>query len=854
LWNLNTGVVERTFEGHSGGIFTDQFSGDKIILAGSTDRTVKLWDLSSRDALLRTIARHDSEFLSLTFSPNGQYVVTSGANDPVRIWDVATGSELRRLPWLSVKSDAPVPKAFSRDGKILAGEDNNHHIELYDAASGVKLRTIETHGGGVYSIAFSLDGKILAVGGFKEVTLWDVASGRELLTLAGHANIVHAIVFSPDGKTLATDNLNQLFLWDVSTGTKLQTLKGGGGENFIFSPDSKTIFGSIVKFIDKVMMTGVMHWDVRTGAELRSFQGHSAGVNNIAFSPDAKTMATSSIDNSVKLWDLNTGKELHTLNGHSGQVLSVAFSADGRLLISSSDDLTIKIWTATSGEELATLIALDDQDWAVITPDGLFDGSPPAWDRIAWRYERKPFEVIVTPVEAYFTEFYYPGLLADIIAGKRPRAETNLESKDRRQLPVKLTVAEKTDPQTPVSSRTIRLRIEVEEAPKVLTSRVWWEAGARDVRLFRNGSLVKFWQGDLFDLTKKEGCILQPRQTGSEPQRSICTATVPIVAGPNNFTAYAFNHDNIKSEDATLTVTGADSLKHKGTLHILAVGVSQYANQEYNLNYTTDDATSFATQLKLEQEKQSRYQSVETKTLLNQNATKENILAELRKLAASVQPEDAVVVYFSGHGKASGDHFYLVPHDLGYDGSRDQLSAEGLKLILAHSISDLELEEVFRGIDAGQMFMIIDACNSGQALENKDEPRRGPMNTRGLAQLAYEKGMYIMTASQNVEEAFVSEKLKHSYLTFALVEEGLKTKAADANHNGEVTLREWFDYALARVPKLREEVLQTKSLEEVTPKMKAARSQKSQTPRVFYRRELDSNPLVVAVFATTAPQ
>jgi hypothetical protein len=146
------------------------------------------------------------------------------------------------------------------------------------------------------------------------------------------------------------------------------------------------------------------------------------------------------------------------------------------------------------------------------------------------------------------------------------------------------------------------------------------------------------------------------------------------------------------------------------------------------------------------------------------------------------------------------------------------------------------------------MFMIIDACNSGQALENKDEPRRGPMNTRGLAQLAYEKGMYIMTASQNVEEAFVSERLKHSYLTFALVEEGLKTKAADADHNGEVTLREWFDYALARVPKLREETLQSKSLDEVNPTVKAAaQNQKSQTPRVFYRRETDSNPLVVAV-------
>jgi hypothetical protein len=168
-----------------------------------------------------------------------------------------------------------------------------------------------------------------------------------------------------------------------------------------------------------------------------------------------------------------------------------------------------------------------------------------------------------------------------------------------------------------------------------------------------------------------------------------------------------------------------------------------------------------------------------------------------------------------------------------------------LKQILGHSISDIELEEVFRDVDAGQIFMIIDACNSGQALENKDERRRGPMNTRGLAQLAYEKGMYIMTASQNVEEAFVSEKLKHSYLTFALVEEGLKTNLADENHDGQVILREWFNYAAHRVPKLRDETLQSKSLEEVTPRVKAAQNQKTQTPRPFYRRELESQPFVV---------
>jgi WD40 repeat protein len=831
LWTLGTGVVQRTFEGHSGGVFSAQFSrGGKTLFAGSTDRAVKLWDLSTKETLLRTLAPHASEFLSLIFSADGRLLVTTGAHDLVRLWDVSTGNELHKLTWLSVEGDSRGAKAFSPNGKILAGGDTDHHIELWDVASGAKLRTLKGHDNSIDSIAFSPDGKILASGSFKEVKLWDVASGSELHTLAGHANVVNAVVFSPDGKTLASDSTSELYLWDVATGAKLRTLKANGNDICTFSPDGKTIFSGTTRIVDGAMITGVTEWDVRSGVELRTFTGHSFGVIDIAFSPDAKTMATGSIDNTIRLWDLNTGKELRALYGHSGQVLSVAFSADGRLLTSSSDDMTVKIWAASSGQELATLIALDDQDWTVVTPDGLFDGSPGAWNRIIWRFGQSANDFV--PIELFFNEFYYPGLLGEIMAGKRPTARKDISKLDRRQPTI--SIAQFSDASTGVTNEPrVTVRIEVAEEPA--DSNHTTGSGARDVRLFRNGSLVRVWHADV--LKGQTSVTLE--------------AAIPIVAGENRLTAYAFNHDNIKSSDVTLTVMGADSLKRKGTLHILAVGVSRYANRQYNLDYTTDDATSFASQLKLQQEKLGRSQSVEIETLLNESATKENILAELKKFADSVQPEDGVVVYFSGHGQADGDRFYLVPHDLGYSGPRDHLSAEGLRQVLTHSISDLELEDAFRDIDAGEFLMVIDACNSGQALENKDEPRRGPMNTRGLAQLAYEKGMYILTASQNVEEAFVSEKLKHSYLTYALVEDGLKTNAADADHNGEVTLREWFDYAVARVPKLREETLQRKSLEEVNPTLTAVRTRKSQTPRVFYRREREAQPWVVAKTAVT---
>lgn len=159
-----------------------------------------------------------------------------------------------------------------------------------------------------------------------------------------------------------------------------------------------------------------------------------------------------------------------------------------------------------------------------------------------------------------------------------------------------------------------------------------------------------------------------------------------------------------------------------------------------------------------------------------------------------------------------------------------------------------------RGIDAGHLLLVVDACNSGQAM-NAEERRRGPMNSRGLAQLAYEKGMYVLTASQDVEEAFVSDLLKHSYLTYALIEEGLKTAAADKRPaDGNVWLREWFDYAVRRVPALRGENLQGKDIKEEVGGVGGGDAvrinlcpTRTQTPRAFYRREpIYSRPLVIA--------
>ena len=799
---------------------------------------------------------------AVAVSPDGRYGVSGGNNHTLIVWDLARGERVHELKGyysrLNTVAVSPDEKYFYLDAA--------DGVLQWEFATGKELRFLKKTPSQYYASAISRDCRY-AVTGNEDLSfsILDLEQGVETARLPGHQFMHTAAVISPDGRFAATGDCNgEVRAWDMATGANIWTttlyINEGFGDCGVFdlevTPDSQYLLGvgkglklweaatgrelaytpiaDIGRITSAVILADghnvllgreyqpVLLWDLDAWQALGELKGLEGNVSAVAVSPDGRRAAAGDFFGGITLWDAE-GNQVRKLSGHQDYITSLAFVRNGSLLLSTSTDSTIRFWDAANGAPLATAVSSADGVWAVVDPHGRYDSNSPGdLPGFSWIVPDDPFTAL--PVEIFMREYFEPRLLPRVLAGEDLGPAKNIEDLNRVQPEVEI-VAVEPDPEAP-DEVTVKVRItDVEKtvADKTLRS------GIFDLRLFRDGQLVGYAPLSGGEIKLKDG--------KTESVGAIRNVKLPRIEGKTEveFSAYAFNADGVKSATHKFVhpiPAGLEPLP--GKAYVICIGVNAYENPGLDLRFAANDARIFSQTISSGLAQSGRFADVVPVTLvsdaaardgsrilLETTATKEAIKAVIDVLAGAepppvlaqvenadrlsrARPEDVVVLAFASHGYADnqGD-FYLLPYDVGQSADK--------QAILARSISSRELALWLRDVDAGTMAMIVDACHSAASVEG-DGFKPSPMASRGLGQLAYDKGMRILASTQADDVALESALIQHGLLTHALTHDGLLAAQADFEPaNGRIMLGEWLKYAEQRVPDLYEEI-QSESL------------------------------------------
>jgi len=356
----STSAATRTLKGHEAAITHVGFSSARQqLVSTSGDKTVRVWDMEHPSAAFRVLEQSHPSWMA-RFSPDGLLIAMEGGRS-VQLWDAATGKIVRELPAGDRLRGRICSVAFSpTDQRLLAagygGEADVSHVVLWDIDAGTELArlpgatdlpdfNLNESTGMVGALAFSPDGKYLVAGfgshfGFQNgsppLKVWEVAKRRLVRRLSGHTGYCAALDFSRDGTRLASASRDgTAMIWSTESWQATQTLQ---------NPDLSTLGGPA---------------------------GQRGSVEDVAFTPDGRTLVMASREGSVLLWDVATGRLQETLKGHSGTVMSAAMSPDGRTLATGGSDRMVRLWNVESRRELMQLdVRFGYAESLAFSPDG----------------------------------------------------------------------------------------------------------------------------------------------------------------------------------------------------------------------------------------------------------------------------------------------------------------------------------------------------------------------------------------------------------------------------------------------------------------------------------------------------
>jgi WD40 repeat protein len=780
LWQVSTGRAVRQFKGQQGGGRSVAFSPDgRLVASGGSDNTAKVWEAAT-GRLVASMVGHEWWVDAVAFSPDGRTLLTGSEDESARLWDVTNGKLVHRFFGHTGSVSAA---AYSADGRLLLTSSADGKGRIWDTTTG--QQTVTMNAPCVFGLpsVLSADGRLVLLGGGQEgswdATLWDATTGKQLRALHGHSSSITSVALSADGRLALTgSNDKTARVWDVATGRQLHMLENDrrnseGWVNAVaFSPDGRwAATGSGDNL--------VRLWDVATGALRDKMEGHTNSVVSVAFSADGQRLLSGSMDHTARLWEVATGNQIRAFEGHGNGVRSAIFSRDGRQVLTASDDGTARLWDAATGRQVRSLNGhASGVQSAVFSPDERMvltagdDSTAKLWDagsgkelvtligfENSWavtdsegRFDSNELDgglplvwVLESeptrplPLEIFMRDYYTPRLLSRVLNGE-PLPPIRSIAEIKNRVQPDVSIGTVTAAQTQLGRGDVVVHAASHTNEKGQAS------GLQDLRLFRNGQLVGY----------REGALNDGDVTFSDIQLPTSTKSV-------TFTAYAFNSERIKSATAQKDYQYAPGPAAKPRAWLVQIGVNHYQASDCELHGSANDAEQLG-QI-LSQRLKARGLDVRPTLLVStdqvNDATKQKIHDAFAAIATAATPDDVFFLSFSGHGYSNQQgQFYILAAD------------------------------------------VQGTCDSASSVESNDF-KPGPMGSRGLGQLAYDKRMRILAASQPNQPARESDALHQGLLSYALTEEGLIEGRADWQpKDGEILVGEWLNYAANAVPKI----------------------------------------------------
>lgn len=675
----------------------------------------------------------------------GNHLALRADDGSIRVWNLQRGNQGR--PITGLPADALF--APSADGGLLAVATGAGQIELRDSQTGKTMASFVAQGGTVSAMATTLDGLSLLVGhGNGAAELLSVPSGSRIWSAnAGKAAVTALSVDDKNGRAVLGLQDGTLAALDIKTGkaAPLGTL----GEPVLLvkaAADGRAVAA--------VGNSGAASLFPIGGKPQQLVKLPVAGAL-LAIGPSLKKAALAT-GHQISIVDLGSGQSEAKFDAETDKLIGVQFDDMTQRLIGATTDGKLLVWD-TAARKLMLQIYITATGWALVDRQGRFDGTADGLQAVNWSVNKLNF-----PVATLQQAFADPGLLAAAL--KKSAREPRAVPKSLEQgLPIPPKVEIEAVPGEKVAGKPYQLIVVAEDQG----------GGIKDVRLYHNGKIVNV------------GAILEQKDaTANDKHIRVVGYNVWPTAGNNTFQAVATGALDNEGEKAELRDTFSGQ-PGGGVLNIVSVGVSKYGQLPAvdQLKVAASDAVAVSTTIG--NQAKPVFRSINNVQLTDGQATRANILKALQSLKSS-KPEDAVLLFFSGHGFGNENDWYFIPTDGTLDDPKTWVKAS-------------EIRAALEAAGAQRVFVVVDACYSGGTVDKFNAVTS--FMTRFLDNGLRSAGVQVLTATRRDQLAPESASLGYGFLTYVLLQ-GLKGDADKYPKDGVVTSQELARYAYDVLPQL----------------------------------------------------